>query len=76
VILEARLPAPLRVFVPAHRLSTAALLPPRLREQYGLRWSAFHELALEVAARSFRITATPVFAAASRLTPPAGPLAA
>jgi uncharacterized protein (DUF2236 family) len=76
VILEARLPAPLRVFVPAHRLSTAALLPPSLREQYGLRWSAFHELALQMAARSFRITATPVLAAASRLTPPAGPLAA
>jgi uncharacterized protein (DUF2236 family) len=76
VILEARLPAPLRVFVPAHRLSTAGLLPPRLREQFGLRWSAFHELALQMAARSIRITATPVFAAASRLTPPAGPLAA
>src|SRR5438552_8389783 len=28
VILEARLPTPLRVFVSAHRLSTAALLPP------------------------------------------------
>ena len=31
VILAAQLPAPLRMFVPAHRLSTAALLPPRLR---------------------------------------------
>jgi uncharacterized protein (DUF2236 family) len=76
VILEARLPAPLRVFVPAHRLSTAGLLPPTLRQQYGLRWSACHELALQMAARSFRITATPVLAAASRLTSPAGPLAA
>jgi uncharacterized protein (DUF2236 family) len=76
VILEARLPAPLRVFVPAHRLSTAGLLPPRLRDQYGLRWSAFHELALQLAARSMRITATPVLAAASRLTPPTGRLAA
>lgn len=28
VILEARLPAPMRVLVPAHRLATAALLPP------------------------------------------------
>jgi uncharacterized protein (DUF2236 family) len=76
VILEARLPAPLRVFVPAHRLSTAGLLPPRLRDQYGLRWSTFHELALQLAARSVRITATPVLAAASRLTPTTGRLAA
>ena len=76
VILEAHLPAPLRVFVPAHRLSTAGLLPPRLRDQYGLRWSRFHELALQLAARSMRITATPVLAAASRLTPATGRLAA
>jgi uncharacterized protein (DUF2236 family) len=76
VILEARLPAPLRVFVPAHRLSTAGLLPPPLRDQYGLRWSAFHELALQLAARSMRITATPILAAASRLTPTTGRLAA
>jgi uncharacterized protein (DUF2236 family) len=76
VILEARLPTPLRVFVPAHRLSTAALLPPRLRDQYGLRWSAFHELALQLAARSMRITATPVLAVASRLAPTTGRRAA
>jgi uncharacterized protein (DUF2236 family) len=76
VILEARLPAPLSVFVPAHRLSTAGLLPPPLRDQYGLRWSTFHELALQLAARSVRITAAPVLAAASRLTPATGRLAA
>ena len=69
VILEARLPAPMRVFVPAHRLSSAGLLPPKLREEYGLRWSGFHELALHVAARTMRITATPVLVAASRLAP-------
>jgi uncharacterized protein (DUF2236 family) len=76
VILSAPLPAPLRVFVPAHRLSTAGLLPPPLRDEYGLRWSAFHELALELAARSLRITATPLVAAASRLTQRSGRLAA
>ncbi len=76
VILEARVPAPMRVFVPAHRLSTAGLLPPRLRGHYGLRWRTFHELALPLAARSMRITATPVLAVASRLTPPTGRLAA
>jgi len=76
VILEARLPAPLRVFVPAHRLSTAGLLPPPLRDQYGLRWGTFDELALQLAARSMRITATPVLAVASRLAPTTGRLAA
>jgi uncharacterized protein (DUF2236 family) len=76
VILAARLPAPLRVFVPAHRLSTAALLPPRLRDQYGLRWSILHELALQLAAHSMRITAAPVLAIASRLAPTTGRLAA
>ncbi len=40
VIVEARLPAPMRVLVPAHRLATAGLLPERLRREYGLRWSA------------------------------------
>ena len=68
VILEARLPAPMRVFVPAHRLATVALLPPRLRTEYGLRWSRRHAVALAVAARSVSVTATPVLRAASRFT--------
>ena len=42
VILEARLPAPMRVLVPAHRLATVGLLPPRLRAEYGFRWSSAH----------------------------------
>lgn len=52
VILDAPLPTPMRVLVPAHRLATAGLLPPRLRAEYGLRWSPLHELALPLAARS------------------------
>lgn len=68
VIVEARLPAPMRVLVPAHRLATAGLLPERLRREYGLRWSAIHELALPLAARSMRLAATPVLLAAGRLT--------
>jgi uncharacterized protein (DUF2236 family) len=67
VIVEARLPTPMRVLVPAHRLATAGLLPQRLRREYGLRWSALHELALPLAARSMRLTATPVLFAAGRL---------
>ena len=68
VIVEARLPTPMRVLVPAHRLATAGLLPERLRHEYGLRWSALHELALPLAARSMRLAATPVLLAARRLT--------
>jgi len=47
VILHAPLPAPMRLIMPAHRLSTAALLPPRLRAEYGLRWDPGRALALQ-----------------------------
>jgi uncharacterized protein (DUF2236 family) len=76
VILEAPLPMPLRLVVPAHRLATAGLLPDRIREEYGLRWSAAHEVALAFAARSLRVTAAPVFAATARFAPPESLLAA
>jgi uncharacterized protein (DUF2236 family) len=76
VIVEARLPTPMRVLVPAHRLATAGLLPERLRCEYGLRWSALHELALPLAARSMSLAATPVLLAAGRLASPPDILAA
>ena len=76
VIVQARLPAPMRVLVPAHRLASAGLLPERLRREYGLRWSALHELALPLAARSMRVAATPVLRAAGRLSSPPDVLAA
>ena len=76
VILEAPLPRPLRVLVPAHRLATAGLLPPRLRREYGLRWTPLHALALPLAARSLRLTAGPALLAASHLAPLRGELAA
>ena len=76
VILRAPLPAPMLVLVPAHRLATAGLLPARLRAEYGLSWSPFRALALPVAARSVRLTTTPVLIAASRLTPVPAQLAA
>jgi uncharacterized protein (DUF2236 family) len=69
VILDAPLPAPMRVLVPAHRLATAGLLPKALRRGYGLRWSALHDLALPLAAQSVRLTTTPVLFAAARITP-------
>jgi uncharacterized protein (DUF2236 family) len=70
VILQAPLPPLMRLLAPAHRLATAALLPPRLRHEYGLRWSALHQLALAAAARSLKATAWPVLLASSKLTPP------
>ena len=77
VILDALLPAPMRVLVPAHRLATAGLLPPRLREEYGLRWSLLHDLALPLAARSLQVATTPALFAVSRLAPlQLGPVAA
>ena len=76
IILEAALPAPMRVLVPAHRLSTAGLLPTPLRDEYGLRWTPLHELALPIAARSVRVAATPVLMAASRFSAPVEALAA
>jgi uncharacterized protein (DUF2236 family) len=71
VILDAPLPAPLRLLAPAHRLSTAGLLPPKLREEYGLRWTALHARTLPLAARSLQVSATPLLRIASRLAPPA-----
>jgi uncharacterized protein (DUF2236 family) len=70
VILEAPLPTPLRVLVPAHRLATTALLPPRLREEYGLRWSRAHALPLALAARSLHVLAVPLLRTAGRVSPP------
>ena len=76
VIHEADLPAPMRVLVPAHRLATAGLLPRRLREEYELRWTPLHELALPLAARSVAAAARPVLFAAGRVAPLPEPLAA
>jgi len=75
VILHAPLPAPMRLILPAHRLSTAALLPSRLRAEYELRWDAGRALALQAAALSIRFAAVPLFLAAERVSPPAFALA-
>ena len=71
VILRASsVPRPLRLVTPVHRLSTAALLPPRLREEYGLDWSLRRALALRGGAHSLRLAALPLFVVASRLPQP------
>jgi uncharacterized protein (DUF2236 family) len=69
VILQAPMPAPLRLLAPAHRLATAGLLPPKLRDEYGLRWGTLHERSLPLAAHSLRLGATPLLYIASRLAP-------
>jgi uncharacterized protein (DUF2236 family) len=68
-ILRAPLPAPMRAAVPAHRLATAAFLPPRLRGDYGLRWSPAHAAALELSARPLRAAAMALLRAAERFGP-------
>ena len=68
VVLGAPLPAPLRLLAPAHRLATAGFLPPRLRDEYGLRWSGAHAAALPVAARSLLLGATPLSLAARHVS--------
>jgi uncharacterized protein (DUF2236 family) len=70
VILDAPMPGPLRLVVPSHRLSTAALLPPRVREGYGLGWGRRHAFALGVGARGLRLAAAPLWLAASRYPSP------
>jgi uncharacterized protein (DUF2236 family) len=68
VILEAPVPRPLRLLVPAHRLATAALLPAKVREGYGLSWSRAHAMQLALAAPSLRILAVPLFHLAGRVS--------
>jgi uncharacterized protein (DUF2236 family) len=68
VILEAPVPAPLRPVVPLHRLATAAVLPRRIREEYGLAWSRAHATSLALAAPSLRFLAVPLFNLAGRVS--------
>ena len=70
VILTPPLPAPMRVLAPAHRLATAAQLPPSLRHDYELRWTPLHALLLPAAAHSLKLTSWPILLAAARLRPP------
>jgi uncharacterized protein (DUF2236 family) len=74
VVLAARLPPPLRLLASAHRLSTAALLPARLRQEYGLGWSRAHAAALALATGPLRVAATPLFLAATHTSPAAARL--
>jgi uncharacterized protein (DUF2236 family) len=67
VILKAPLPAPLRLLAPAHRLATAAQLPPALRREFGLRWTPFHPPLLALAGGALRVAGWPILRTAGRL---------
>jgi uncharacterized protein (DUF2236 family) len=67
VILAAPLPVPLRLLAPAHRLATAHILPPRLRDEYALRWTLLHDLALPLAGATVRYGTAPILSVAERL---------
>jgi uncharacterized protein (DUF2236 family) len=70
MILHAPLPAPMRLLAPAHRLATAAQLPPRLRDEYGLRWTSLQKPLLIAAGQTVRLGSWPILQAAGRMRPP------
>jgi len=76
VILATPLPVPLRVLAPAHRLATTQILPPRLRQEYKLRWTRLHRLALPLAGRTLCYSALPALVVAARIRPPIRPATA
>jgi uncharacterized protein (DUF2236 family) len=70
IILQAPLPSPMRLLAPAHRLATAAQLPPRIRREYDLHWTPFHAPLLAAAGHSVRVASWPILQVAGRLRPP------
>lgn len=70
IILAAALPLPLRLLAPAHRLATAYILPPRLRREYGLRWTPVHDMALPLAGSTVRYGTAPVLSLAAHFPTP------
>ena len=71
VILRTPLPGPMRMLAPANRLATAAQLPPRLREEYGLHLPAAHRPLLAAAGLSVRFGCKPALHVAGRVGRPA-----
>ena len=70
VILQAPLPTPMRLLAPAHRLATAAQLPPRIRREYGLRWGPSRAPLLLAAGQTVRFGSWPIVQIAGRLHSP------
>jgi uncharacterized protein (DUF2236 family) len=70
VVLESPLRGPLRVVTPAHRLATAEQLPPRLRQEYGLRMTRLHRPLLSLAGSSLRFGGRSLLLVAGHVRPP------
>ena len=68
-VLEPPLPLALRPAARVLNLATVGLLPPQLREQYGLGWTTAHATAFRLAAGSVRRT-LPLLPARVRLLDP------
>jgi len=58
-----------RLLAAAHRLATAAQLPPRMRNEDRLRWTPLHAPVLAVAAQSVRLGSWQILRVAGRLSP-------
>lgn len=70
ILRPSSLPLPMRMIAPVHRLSTASLLPARLRDEYRLDWSVRRALALRGGAQSIKLAAIPLLVVAGRLSSP------
>jgi uncharacterized protein (DUF2236 family) len=68
-VLHADLPQPLRLITPAHRLATTALLPPRVRDAYGLELTPLRRPLVTPTGRALRLGARPALRLASHLRP-------
>ena len=60
-VLQAPLPAPMRLLGPAHRMATAAQLPPTLRDEYGLQWTPLGAPLLSILGQAVRVGSGPSF---------------
>jgi uncharacterized protein (DUF2236 family) len=75
-VLQAPLPTPMRLLAPAHRMATAAQLPQKVREDYGLQWTPLRAPLLSVLGQAVRVGSWPILQVAGRLHPPIATLPA
>jgi uncharacterized protein (DUF2236 family) len=68
-VMRPPLPGLVRMVAPAHRLATVALLPPRIREEYGFALTSAQRPLVAAAGRSLRWGAWPVLRIAARVRP-------
>jgi uncharacterized protein (DUF2236 family) len=59
----------MRLLSPAHRMATAAQLPPTLRDEYGLQWSSLCAPLLSILGQAVRVGSWPILQVAGRPHP-------